>query len=133
LVLGSGSILSADMPEIVAHSQALESAAGATGLPSLFEDGHCVSVLGAREPGRGEVRAGAPDTTQFMPVRSKRSLTICRQAPSITPLAIGYPQATYSSYRIRSRLFAKYWQMVSRLERFFPDSFWVPVRSRDGV
>ena len=30
------------------------------------------------------------------PVRSSRSLTTCRQAPSITPEAMGYPAAKYS-------------------------------------
>jgi hypothetical protein len=34
----------------------------------------------------------------FIPVSIRmRVLTICRQAPSVTPLAIGYPAARYSS------------------------------------
>src|SRR4029453_6588060 len=35
--------------------------------------------------------ASAPDRPQRAPVRSMRSLTRCRQAPSMTPVEIGQP------------------------------------------
>lgn len=52
----------------------------------------------------------------------QESMTKCRHAPSITPLAIGEPSRRYSSYRIRSLWLENYLNMTSSCDFFFGES-----------